>query len=219
MLFENNLKKQVVNDDYEYLRNTKLKNKKLDVYRSNNHEIILSDQIAIIHTINGNNHLKNYDIALNYIIDNLINIDDTRISALRYEVSTIDYIKNISDVNKYYKNININENIVEEYNIEKKSYADFMKKVDNVENYSSNHITRYFNESKPCYIIEEDFSTASYYNENIGRTYINIMTYLFNTGNNILTKDSVVNAIQVLKEKQFELMLNLFKEEYIQKLF
>ena len=213
------LKKQVVNDDYEYLRNTKLKNKKLDVYRSNNHEIILSDQIAIIHTINGNNHLKNYDIALNYIIDNLINIDDTRISALRYEVSTIDYIKNISDVNKYYKNININENIVEEYNIEKKSYADFMKKVDNVENYSSNHITRYFNESKPCYIIEEDFSTASYYNENIGRTYINIMTYLFNTGNNILTKDSVVNAIQVLKEKQFELMLNLFKEEYIQKLF
>lgn len=213
------LKKQVVNDDYEYLRNTKLKNKKLDVYRSNNHEIILSDQIAIIHTINGNNHLKNYDIALNYIIDNLINIDDTRISALRYEVSTIDYIKNISDVNKYYKNININENIVEEYNIEKKSYADFMKKVDNVENYSSNHITRYFNESKPCYIIEEDFSTASYYNENIGRTYINIMTYLFNTGNNILTKDSVVNAIQVLKEKQFELMLNLFKEEYIKKLF
>lgn len=213
------LKKQVVNDDYEYLRNTKLKNKKLDVYRSNNHEIILSDQIAIIHTINGNNHLKNYDITLNYIIDNLINIDDTRISALRYEVSTIDYIKNISDVNKYYKNININENIVEEYNIEKKSYADFMKKVDNVENYSSNHITRYFNESKPCYIIEEDFSTASYYNENIGRTYINIMTYLFNTGNNILTKDSVVNAIQVLKEKQFELMLNLFKEEYIQKLF
>lgn len=213
------LKKQVVNDDYEYLRNTKLKNKKLDVYRSNNHEIILSDQIAIIHTINGNNHLKNYDIALNYIIDNLINIDDTRISALWYEVSTIDYIKNISDVNKYYKNININENIVEEYNIEKKSYADFMKKVDNVENYSSNHITRYFNESKPCYIIEEDFSTASYYNENIGRTYINIMTYLFNTGNNILTKDSVVNAIQVLKEKQFELMLNLFKEEYIQKLF
>lgn len=213
------LKKQVVNDDYEYLRNTKLKNKKLDVYKSNNHEIILSDQIAIIHTINGNNHLKNYDIALNYIIDNLINIDDTRISALRYEVSTIDYIKNISDVNKYYKNININENIVEEYNIEKKSYADFMKKVDNVENYSSNHITRYFNESKPCYIIEEDFSTASYYNENIGRTYINIMTYLFNTGNNILTKDSVVNAIQVLKEKQFELMLNLFKEEYIQKLF
>lgn len=213
------LKKQVVNDDYEYLRNTKLKNKKLDVYRSNNHEIILSDQIAIIHTINGNNHLKNYDITLNYIIDNLINIDDTRISALRYEVSTIDYIKNISDVNKYYKNININENIVEEYNIEKKSYADFMKKVDNVENYSSNHITRYFNESKPCYIIEEDFSTASYYNENIGRTYINIMTYLFNTGNNILTKDSVVNAIQVLKEKQFELMLNLFKEEYIKKLF
>ena len=213
------LKKQVVNDDYEYLRNTKLKNKKLDVYKSNNHEIILSDQIAIIHTINGNNHLKNYDIALNYIIDNLINIDDTRISALRYEVSTIDYIKNISDVNKYYKNININENIVEEYNIEKKSYADFMKKVDNVENYSSNHITRYFNESKPCYIIEEDFSTASYYNENIGRTYINIMTYLFNTGNNILTKDSVVNAIQVLKEKQFELMLNLFKEEYIKKLF
>lgn len=213
------LKKQVVNDDYEYLRNTKLKNKKLDVYKSNNHEIILSDQIAIIHTINGNNHLKNYNIALNYIIDNIINIDDTRISALRYEVSTIDYIKNISDVNKYYKNININENIVEEYNIEKKSYADFMKKVDNVENYSSNHITRYFNESKPCYIIEEDFSTASYYNENIGRTYINIMTYLFNTGNNILTKDSVVNAIQVLKEKQFELMLNLFKEEYIQKLF
>ena len=213
------LKKQVVNDDYEYLRNTKLKNKKLDVYKSNNHEIILSDQIAIIHTINGNNHLKNYDIALNYIIDNIINIDDTRISALRYEVSTIDYIKNISDVNKYYKNININENIVEEYNIEKKSYADFMKKVDNVENYSSNHITRYFNESKPCYIIEEDFSTASYYNENIGRTYINIMTYLFNTGNNILTKDSVVNAIQVLKEKQFELMLNLFKEEYIKKLF
>lgn len=209
----------MVNDDYEYLRNTKLKNKKLDVYRSNNHEIILSDQIAIIHTINGNNHLKNYDIALNYIIDNLINIDDTRVSALRYEVSIIDYIKNISDVNKYYKNININENIVEEYNIEKKSYADFMKKVDNVENYSSNHITRYFNESKPCYIIEEDFSTASYYNENIGRTYINIMTYLFNTGNNILTKDSVVNAIQVLKEKQFELMLNLFKEEYIQKLF
>ena len=31
-------------------------------------------------------------------------------------------------------NVICNENIVEEYNIEKKSYADFMKKVDNLSN-------------------------------------------------------------------------------------
>lgn len=89
-----------------------------------------------------------------------------------------------------------------------------MQKDPTVEHYMSSHITSYFNERYPSYIIEENFSTAEYYNENIGRTKINISTYLVNTGYNILTKDYIKEAIEKLKNTQFELLLSLFTDEY-----
>ena len=41
--------------------------------------------------------------------------------------------------------------------------------------------TKYFNELKACYVKEEDFSTAEYYDKRIGRVIINIQIYYFNS--------------------------------------
>lgn len=129
-------------------------------------------------------------------------------------MSTIDYIKRISDVERYSKNLKINAKVEEEYNVEKKSYSSYMQKDPTVEYFMSSHITNYFNERYPSYIIEEDFCTAEYYNQNIGRIKTNISTYLINTGYNILTKDYIKEAIMKLKEIHFDLLLNLFTDEY-----
>lgn len=194
------------------------KNRPLDTFRCKNHEIIFSNYFVIIHTINGNNHLEGYEKALEYIIESIIKCDYTRIVSLSFDISAIDYIKRINDVEKYYNNLKINAKIEEDYNIEKKSYESFIQKAPTVEHFLSSHVTSYFNERYPSYIIEENFSTAEYYNENIGRVKTNISTYLINTGYNILTKDYIKEAIEKLKATQFELLISLFTDEYKSKI-
>lgn len=114
--------------------------------------------------------------------------------------------------------MHVDENIEENYNKEKMNYRDYMAKDENVEDYSSRHVTTYFNERRICYIKEESFNTARLYNDSIGITTINIDTYLFNTGNNILTKDNIEKVILELKKYQFELLLRSFKDEYLEKI-
>lgn len=198
----------------DYLEETKQKVKKLDAFRCQNHEIIFSNYFVIIHTINENKHLVGFEKALEYIIDSIIKCDYTRIISLSFDVATIDYIKRIYDIEKLYKNLKVNARVEEEYNVEKKSYKSYMQKDPTIEHYMSSHITSYFNERYPSYIIEENFSTAEYYNENIGRIKTNISTYLVNTGYNILTKDYIKEDIEKLKITQFELLLSLFTDEY-----
>ncbi len=205
--------------DNDYLENPNLKGRKLDVFVCQNHEIIFSNYFVIIHTINDNKHLVGYEKALEYIIDSIIMCDYARIVSLCFEASTMDFIKSIKDVERFTNNLKINANIEEEYNIEKKSYYSFMQKDPTVEHYMSGHITSYFNERHPSYVIEESFLTAQYYNQNIGRIKNNILTYLINTGSNILTKDYIKEGIETLKNTQFDLLLSLFSDEYKSELF
>lgn len=195
------------------------RNKKVDVYENENHEIILTNCSATIRTKSGENHLKNIVGALDIINNNLVDIDSSRVVSVRYDASTLDYIKNISDVEKHYKDLKVSANIEEKYNIDKKDYDLRLDKGRIEENYKTSNFTSYFNERYINYIVEEDFCTADYYDDSIGRTIINISTYLFNTGNNILTKDNIKPVISKLKEKQVEVLIDRFNEEYLKKLY
>lgn len=206
-------------EDKRLLRLENEKLNKVDVYKNQNHVILLTNNTVIIYTIHGEKLLKDYQKALEIIIDNVINTEESKVISVRRDLSTIEYITKISDVNRYYNNLKISEKIDEDYNIVRSIFEAYMDKHRTEESYKCGYVTNYFNEMFPCYIVEEDFSTADYYNNFIGRTIINTSVYLFYTKNNILTKGNIEEVLDVLKEKQFEVLLKSFKEEYLAKLF
>ena len=75
--------------------------------------------------------------------------------------------------------------------------------------------TKYFNELKACYVKEEDFSTAEYYDKRIGRVIINIQIYYFNSQK--FLKSDIIKDINNLKKKSIEILFKSFKDEYIKK--
>lgn len=201
-----------------YLDNVKNRTKKLDVYKNDNHEVIFSQNFVIIQTINENKHFKNIDKVLDVIQSNILDLKETSILGVSFEASTTDYVKNIKHVEKHYNNLKVDHPIKEDYNVERKTYENYAKKDSSIEHYSSEYLSSYFNEYETCYIKEENFATAEYYNDNIGRVIINTDVYLQKTENNSLTKDNISGVIAKLREEQELLLLKSFKEEYKLKL-
>lgn len=201
-----------------YFDDSRNSNKKLDVYRNDNHEVILNEKFAIIQTINGNMHLKNIDKLLSVIQNQILDLNDTKILSVCLESGTIDYVKKIDDIKKNYNNLKIEKALREDYNNERKKYENYAKKDSSIENYSTEFLANYYNEFETCYVKEENFATAEYYNDNIGRVIINTSVYVNNTGNNFLTKNDISKVISKLKSDQFLLLIKSFKEEYKSKL-
>ncbi len=162
--------------------------------------------------------MKNTDKAIDVIQSNILDLHDTRILAINFEACTMDYVKNIKNIEEYYRNLKVEQSLREDYNKERKIYENYASKDSSIEHYATEYLANYFNEYETCYIKEENFATAEYYNDNIGRVMINTNVYLQNTGNNHLTKDNISNVIAELREEQFLLLLKSFKEEYKLKL-
>ena len=76
--------------------------------------------------------------------------------------------------------------------------------------------TKYINEVKACYVKEEDFSTAEYYDKKIGRVTINIQVYYSNPQK--FLKSDIIKDISNLKKKSIEILFKSFKDKYIKKL-
>ena len=186
------------------------------MYKNDNHKIILSKNLILIETTEDCNHLREYEKGLEIIRNIIILSDDTKIQSIKFEATTEDYIRKITDIEKYYNNLKVEEYPKEKYNIERDNYNSSMLKEQDVEFISTCFNTRYFSELKACYVKEEDFSTAEYYDKRIGRVIINIQVYYFNSQR--FSKDSIIKDINNLKKKQFDILLKSFKNEYIQEL-
>lgn len=173
--------------------------------------------IIIVNKIN-KRCLKNYNDVLELVMSEVFCYDDVKISNIRYEAQTQDYIKKIGDVEKLYNDIRIDTLIKEQYN-RFKVRKNYIEKDRTEEQYSCEYKSNYFNENDICFNKIINFSTAEYYNEAIGRVIINICTNYFNSGNNKVSKTNVIEIVNELKEKQFEILLSSFKQEYKDKLF
>lgn len=209
MLLKRTFLKSIAND-YN-INEPKILNQKVDMYKSNNHIIILSKNLILVETKDNCNYLKDYEKGLEIIRDTIILRDDTKIQSIKYEITTQDYITQITDVERYYKNLKIEQQPKEKYNIKRDGYKSSMLKEQSVE-----YISNYFSELNSCYIKEEEFSTAEYYDDRIGRIIINVQVYYFN--NQRCSKNSVFEDINNLKKKSVEILFKSFKDEYIKKL-
>lgn len=209
MLLKRTFLKSIAND-YN-INEPKILNQKVDMYKSNNHIIILSKNLILVETKDNCNYLKDYEKGLEIIRDTIILRDDTKIQSIKYEITTQDYITQITDVERYYKNLKIEQQPKEKYNIKRDGYKSSMLKEQSVE-----YISNYFSELNSCYIKEEEFSTAEYYDDRIGRVIINVQVYYFN--NQRCSKNSVFEDINNLKKKSVEILFKSFKDEYIKKL-
>lgn len=186
----------------------------LIICKQPNHEVILTRYCAIIRKI-ANDYLKYYLPAVKTIIDEILCQNNCR--GLRYEASTVEYIKNIEDVEKYFNGIFIEKALSEEYNIKRDENKQYSPKETLMESYSTQNDVEYFNETKICYKKNISFSTGEYYDDRIGRVSTKICTYQ-NGYETKYSKEDIVPLIEELKEKQFEILLKSFKDEYIEKI-
>ncbi len=201
----------------DYLNYDKNKNHKVTVCQNDNHQIILTEYCAIIRTNEGQKHLKDYEKSLKIILNRIIVPESTRFKGLRYEASAVDYITKISDVEKFFKGINVETDLVEEYNIQRKAKKMYNPKEMSVEHYTTKYVSEYFSDSRPCYNKEVNFSTGEYYDERIGKVQINICIY-HGTYQHFFSNNDVRSDVEKLKDKYFEILTKSFTDEYMQKL-
>lgn len=200
----------------DYFENSR--NDKVRVFENDNHKVYLTKCSVIIHNKIDKHYLKSYNDVLKLVMSELLSYDDVRIINVRYEAQTQDFIKRIDEVDKLYNDLRIDTSMKEQYN-RFKLRKNYFEKERNEEHYSCEYRSDYFNESDICYNKVVNFSTAEYYNNAIGRVIINICTNYFDSGNNKVSKTNVIEIVNELKEKQFEVLLSSFKEEYLDKLF
>ncbi len=194
------------------------KNDKAIVLKNENN-IIYVTKFSVIITNNINKaRLKNYNDILELIISKILSHDNTTLDSVRYEARTEDFIKRIEEVELLYNDIRVDTLMKEQYN-RFRGKNNYIQKERTEEHYSCEYRSNYFNEDEICYNKIINFSTAEYYNENIGRVMIDICTNYFNFENNTVSKSNVIDTVNKLKEKQFKILLSSFKQEYLEKLF
>ena len=185
------------------------------MYKSDNHIIILSKSLILVKTKDNCKYLKDYEKALEIIRDTIFR-EDTKIQSIKFELSTEEYIRKIIDKNQYYKNLKIEKYHKKIYNNKRDNYNSSMLKEQDGEFISTCFNTKYINEVKACYVKEEDFSTAEYYDKKIGRVTINIQVYYSNPQK--FLKSDIIKDISNLKKKSIEILFKSFKDKYIKKL-
>ena len=181
----------------------------LEIYESKTQMIILSQNWIIIHTKDNVKHLANYMEPLNYIIERVLGEID--ITEIRYETRVTEKVKTLSDVSKNYINLKVKSKLEDEHSKFGKGRA--INKIRKLvsEECSSKYVERYSKENKLSYILEEQFSITNSYNDGVGKVVINSVVYLKEG----LSKNRIDITIEVLKEKQFDLLLNSFTDQHI----
>lgn len=201
----------------DYLNSGDNKFSRVMVSENENQQVILTKYATIIRTKSKSKHLENVRPILKFIDNHLIHPDTTTLKAVRFEASTIDYITDIQDVERYYKGILVDTQLVEEYNVKRDPEKEYYHKSVNYEGYSSRFASSYFIENGICYDKEVNFATAEYYDERVAHVKINIGVS-YQTRNSKLSKYNFRDVIAELEEEQFKMFLNAHKDEYIETL-
>lgn len=170
----------------------------------------------VIVTKQSGNCLKNYNSILEMLMSNFICSDD-KIVDIRYEAETQDYIRKISEVEAFYKDLNIDTFIKEQYN-KSRNKSSYYDKERIEEHYSCEYKSNYFNEIDICHTKVVNFSTAEYYNDCIGRVIIDIATNYFNS-NVKVNSNNLIEVVNDLRKKQYDVLISCFTQEYKEKLF
>ena len=108
---------------------------------------------------------------------------------------------------------------IEQYNIQRNKHEDIISRNQTSEILSTAYEVNYYHESKPCLYKKEDFSTADYYNDIIGRVNINVAAYVSSSHGIGNTKEAIMKNIGNLRRFQLENLKQSFKDEYIKLLF
>lgn len=201
----------------DYFSDSEFKFKWITLFKNQNHCIAICKYGAIFYTDEGEKHLKNIGHALEVLLNDIIKIEDSKILNLEFQAVTLDYIKDINNVSRWYKDVRIDRKMIEEYNIKRDKELDYKGKNDEL--YTARYFSNYFSETEPCYTKEVDFSTAEYYNDIIGRVYTTISVYYYNNSNSRLTNFNIPELILKLEDEHFKILLNSLKKQYIEKIF
>lgn len=139
---------------------------------------------------------------------------------IRTELTTKDFIEKINDLTRYYKHLNLIKKPREKQNIMRDVRPIGYPKIEDIaENLSTSYEVNYFNELRPCLYKKVDFSTAEYYNSNIGRVIIKIATYLISSEDNRFANDLILDEIKKLRTYAKKELMDSFTNEYIEKTF
>ena len=129
-------------------------------------------------------------------------------------------VKKINDIPRLYKHLNLIKKPREKQNVMREVRPVGYPKIEEVaENLSTSYEVNYFNEMKPCLYKKVDFSTAEYYDSNIGRVVIKIATYLVNSEANRFSSDIISDEIKKLRTYAMKELMDSFKKEYIEMTF
>ena len=191
-----------------------------DVFQDENCQIILADDLILIKTIGENVHIGNYEKDLDFLIDSIIVSNRLKVTMIRTELTTKDFVEKINDLTRYYKHLNLIKKPREKQNIMRNIRPVSYPRIEDIaENLSTSYEINYFNEIRPCLFKKVDFSTAEYYDSNIGRVIIKIATYLISSEDNRFSSDLILDEIKKLRTYAMKELMDSFKKEYIEMTF
>lgn len=191
-----------------------------DVFENQNYQIILTDDIIVIKTHGDNVHIGDCENDLAYLIDSIIISNNLKVTMIRTELTTKDLVEKIDDITRDYKHLNLIKKPREKQNIlrEEKNVG-YPRLIDIAENLSTSYEINYFNEMKPSLYKKVEFSTAEYYDLNVGRVIIKIATYLINSDTAGFSNDIIMDQIKKLRTYAKKELKDSFTKEYIDKTF
>lgn len=191
--------------------------KDVKVYSCPNHEIVLSDNIVLIYTLEGQNYLADgvsqvINLLKNYIFSN----NQIRIRQLTYDVNYEDYLEDSEELKEISKDVKIDCDLTQEYNIKREKKSDYNMKNEVIENFKSQYISSYFTDNGISHYKEIAYSTAEYYNKIVGKLTTKIETFILVTteGNNFISGNELNLEIDKLRTKASELFKESFTEKY-----
>ena len=187
------------------------------MFKNSNHCIYLTKNSIIITNNDTSKLLKGYNEILELIRDKLFCYADDKIYDVRYEAETQDYIRKINEVEAYYNDLRVDTQLKEKYN-KVRTKSGYLDKGRTEEHYSCEYKSDYFNENNICYSKVVNFSTAEYYNDCIGRIIIDIATNYFNS-NVKVNSNNLIEVVNDLRKKQYDVLISCFTQEYKEKLF
>lgn len=187
-----------------------------DVFENKDYQIILAPDLILIKTPVGKKHLDDYEKEFSDIINMLIVDNGLKITMIRTELCTRDFIKQIGDVSRYYKHLVIKPKPRERQNINREYTQEYPKVEEIAENLSASYEINYFNEMRTSLYKKVSFSTAEYYNSSIGKVETKVATYLINSQVGGYTSDSVFDVVKKLRIYAREELMDSFTKEYIE---
>ena len=191
-----------------------------DVFQNKDCQIILADDLIVIKTRGENVHIGNYEKDLDFLIDSIIVSNRLKVTMIRTELTTKDFVEKINDLTRYYKHLNLIKKPREKQNIMRNIRPVSYPRIEDIaENLSTSYEINYFNEIRPCLFKKVDFSTAEYYDSNIGRVIIKIATYLISSEDNRFSSDLILDEIKKLRTYAMKELMDSFKKEYIEMTF